>query len=121
MQITESDRVAIRSVIERQLEAFQNEDAISAFAFASPGIQQTFQTPENFLEMVKNYYGAVYRPRSVVFDDLAIVNDTLAQPVLLLGPDAVPVRALYLMERQLDSTWRIHGCHLVPIDDNFEL
>jgi Domain of unknown function (DUF4864) len=118
MQITESDRVVIRSVIESQLQAFQEDDAVSAFAFASPGIQETFQTPEKFLEMVKNYYKAVYRPRSVLFDDFAIVNGTLAQPVLLFGPDEVPVRALYLMEKQPDNTWKIHGCHLVPIEIN---
>lgn len=120
MQITDSDRVAIRNAIERQLQAFQNDDAVSAFAFASPGIQQTFQNPDNFIEMVKNYYQPVYRPRSVVFDDLAIVNGNLAQPVLLHGPDEIPIRALYLMEQQPDGSWRIHGCHLVPIAINPE-
>ncbi len=120
MQITETDRASIRIAIERQLQAFRNDDAVGAFAFASPGIQQTFQNPENFMQMVKNYYQPVYRPRSVIFDDLAVVNGSLAQPVLLLGPDEIPVRALYLMEKQLDGTWRIHGCHLVPIENAFE-
>lgn len=116
MQITDRDRTAIRSVIERQLEAFQNDDAIIAYSFASPGIQGTFQNPENFIQMVKTYYPAVYRPRSVLFDDIALVNGDLAQPVILLDPNGVPMRALYLMENQPDGSWRINGCYLVPIE-----
>jgi hypothetical protein len=38
MQITDSDRATIRSVVEKQLQAFQKDDAAGAFAFASPGI-----------------------------------------------------------------------------------
>jgi ketosteroid isomerase-like protein len=120
MQITQSDRAAIRIAIECQLQAFQDDDAIGAFAFASPGIQQTFQTPEKFVQMVKTYYQTVYRPRSVVFDDLAIVNGSLAQPVLLLGVDEVPKRAIYLMEKQPDGAWKINACHLVPIENSLE-
>lgn len=116
MEITDSDRTAIRLVIESQMQAFQNNDAVAAFSFASPGIQDTFKTPENFLEMVKTYYYAVYRPRSVVFDDLALVNGALGQPVLLLDPHGQPLRALYQMEKQSDGSWKINGCYLIPIE-----
>ncbi|MCL1475801.1 DUF4864 domain-containing protein [Argonema antarcticum] len=116
MQITDTDRIAIRGVIESQLEAFQIDDAITAFSFATPGIQATFQSPEMFMEMVTTHYQAVYRPRAVVFDDLAIVNGYLSQPVLLLDPDGVPMRALYVMENQPNGSWRIHGCYLVPVE-----
>jgi len=116
MQITDSDRAAIRFVIERQLEAFQHEDAFTAFSLATPGIQVTFQTPENFMEMVRSSYEAVYRPRSVIFENLAIVNGALAQPVLVLDPEGNPRRALYQMEKQPDGSWRINGCFLVPIE-----
>lgn len=116
MQITDSDRTAIRFVVERQLEAFQNDDAVAAFSFASPGIQQTFQNPQKFMQMVRSSYQAVYRPRSVLFENLAIVNGALAQAVLLLDPEGVPRRALYQMEKQLDGSWRINGCFLVPVE-----
>uniref|UniRef100_UPI00403F8DA0 DUF4864 domain-containing protein n=1 Tax=Microcoleus sp. OTE_8_concoct_300 TaxID=2964710 RepID=UPI00403F8DA0 len=52
MLISESDRATIRSVVEKQLQAFQKDDAAGAFAFASPGIQQQFRTAENFMHMV---------------------------------------------------------------------
>ncbi|MCL1466691.1 DUF4864 domain-containing protein [Argonema galeatum] len=116
MQITDTDRITIRCVIESQLEAFQIDDEITAFSFATPGIQATFQSAEMFMEMVRAHYQAVYRPRAVVFDDLAIVNGYLSQPVLLLDPDGVPMRALYVMENQPNGSWRIHGCYLVPVE-----
>jgi hypothetical protein len=116
MEFTETDRVTIRSVIERQLQAFQNDDARGAFAFASPGIQTQFGFPENFMHMVKTAYPAVYRPRSVLFEELKTIRGVLTQLVLLLDPEGVPMRALYLMEKQPDKSWRINGCYLVPVD-----
>jgi hypothetical protein len=116
MKITESDRAAIRSVIERQLQAFQNGDAMGAFAFATPGIQRQFGSSENFMRMVQTAYPAVYRPRSVLFEDLIHMKEALTQPVLLLDPEGVLVRAIYLMEKQPDATWRINGCYLVPVE-----
>lgn len=116
MEVTETDRSAIRSVIEHQLQAFQNDDAVGAFAFASPGIQTRFESPENFMHMVKTIYHAVYRPRSVLFEDLTKMGGVLTQPVLLLDHEGVLLRALYLMEKQANSTWRINGCYLIPVE-----
>jgi hypothetical protein len=115
MLISESDRATIRSVVEQQLQAFQKDDAAGAFAFASPGIQQQFGTAENFMYMVKNAYEAVYRPRSVLFENLATVEGLPAQPVLLLDSEGIPIRAIYLMEKQFDKSWRINGCYLVSL------
>mgnify|MGYP005841796305 CR=1 FL=1 len=116
MEVTATDRAEIRSVIERQLKAFQNDDAIGAFAFASPGIQMRFKSPENFMEMVKTAYQAVYRPRSVLFEDLTKMGGVLTQPVLLLDAEGVLMRALYLMEKQADASWRINGCYVIPVE-----
>jgi Domain of unknown function (DUF4864) len=74
-----------------------------------------FQTPMNFMQMVRQSYQPVYRPRSVVFEDLTLVQDLPTQPVLLLSPEGSPVRALYLMENRTTGAWRITGCYLVPL------
>lgn len=106
----ESDRDAIRSVIQQQLEAFQNNEAVAAFAFATPEIQSKFETPENFLSMVRQFYPAVYRPRSVLFEDLTELEAMPAQPVLLLDQGGQVVKVVYVMQRQFDGCWRIAGC-----------
>jgi hypothetical protein len=116
MIVNDKDSIAIRTVIESQLAAFQQDDAEAAFAFASPVIQQQFQTAENFLRMVMLNYPAVYRPRSVFFEKITTVQDNITQPVLLLSPHGVPLRALYFMEKQPDDTWRINGCILVSVE-----
>lgn len=116
MYLTDADRSAIRSVIESQLQAFQRNDACGAFDLASPGIREAFRTAESFMQMVKQSYPSVYRPRSVIFEELTQLQGMPAQPVLLLGEADVPVRALYLMEQQSDRDWKINGCYLVPIE-----
>ncbi len=117
MQITETDRTAIRLTIERQIIAFQKDDAKEAFAFATPAIKDQFKTPEIFIQMVKKAYQAVYRPRSVLFETFSIMQGLPTQSVLLLNAEGVPVRAFYLMEKQPDSTWKINGCYLAPLEN----
>ena len=116
MEVTDNDAITIRSLIEHQLAAFQKDDAQGAFTFASPGIQAQFGTSENFIQMVKISYPAVYRPRSVFFEKITTIQGNITQPVLLLAPDGVPFRALYFMEKQPDNTWRINGCFLVSVE-----
>lgn len=108
-----ADRNAIRGVIESQIAAFHRDDGPGAFAFASPNIKRMFGTPENFMKMVRRGYPEVYGSRSVAFGDLMRVEDTLLQIVDIIGPDGMPVRAVYEMERQPDGSWQIDGCQLL--------
>jgi Domain of unknown function (DUF4864) len=112
-----ADAAAIRQVIEEQIQAFKRDDGSSAFAYASPMIQGKFQTPENFMAMVRTAYPQVYRPRTVEFQDLADSAQGPIQEVIVVGPDGVPVMALYIMEREADGSWRINGCYLTRISD----
>lgn len=115
MELTTTDQMAIRSVIEQQLQAFQQNNADLAFSFASPGIQAQFKTPEEFAEMVEESYLPVYRPRSVMFEDIIRIDGKIAQQVVLMGPDGNLFNAFYLMQRQDDESWRINGCYLAPV------
>ncbi len=112
-----ADGNAIVAVIQSQLAALQADQAAKAFSFASPGIQSMFGTPDRFMQMVRSGYAAVYRPREVQFLDLVIDQGELAQRVLFVGPDGVPVLAYYYMERQPDGSWRISGVTLRKSDD----
>jgi hypothetical protein len=108
---------AIHDVIQSQLDAFQRDDAATAYSFAAPSIKQMFTTPEIFMEMVKTGYQPVYRPREVEFRDLKVENGALLQDVFLVGPDGQPVIARYSMEKQPDGNWRINGCWFVKAPD----
>ena len=112
-QVPPADAAAIRDVIGRQLDALQRDDAPAAFAFASPGIQGQFGTPDRFLDMVSRSYPSVHHPRSVEYTGLEYSDGRIVQQVELVGPDGQPHLALYEMERYGDG-WRIAGCVLVP-------
>ncbi len=116
--VSEADQAQIRAVIADQLAAFQRDDAQAAFAYASPAIRQKFQTPDIFMAMVKTGYAPVYRPRKVEFRDVVDLYGFPTQRVFLVGPDGVPVIALYPMERQSDGSWKIDGCYLMRAEGN---
>ena len=112
-QVTGSDVAEIRAVIHRQIDAFRRDDAHSAFALVSPGVQQTFGTPERFLETVRMAYRAVYRPASVSFLELVVMSGEVVQPVQVTDRAGGVWLAYYAMQRQKDGSWRTNGCHLV--------
>src|ERR1700754_3090764 len=70
--LSDTDRAAIRDVIGRQVEAFRRDDGDAAFGFASPTIQRMFGSSDIFMDMVRQGYQPVYRPR--VFDFAEIVE-----------------------------------------------
>jgi hypothetical protein len=108
MEITDSDCVTIRSIIEQQLQVFQTENSPAAFVLAIPDIQAQFQTPENFMRIVKTGYSPVYRPRPVLFETISTIQGNITQSILLLSPDGIPVRAIYLVKKQPGHTWKLN-------------
>lgn len=111
-QVSEPDRSAIRDVIERQIEAFRRDDGAAAFGYASPSIQGMFGSPDTFMDMVRQGYRPVYRPRAVEFREIVTLQGMPTQKVHVIGPDGRPVTAFYPMSRQADGSWRIEGCYL---------
>ncbi len=108
--VGEADDAAIRTVVEAQLQAFQNDDASAAFAKASPTIQQLFRTPEGFMAMVRHGYASVYRPQMVELLDIVTFRGQPTLRVYVVGPDGRAAIANYLMQQQPDGSWRINGC-----------
>lgn len=107
------DGAAVRSVIERQLDAFRRDDGVAAFGYAAPNIKSRFGTVENFMAMVRQGYPPVYRPRSYVFTELKVSGPELEQRVSIVGPDDDDWIAIYTLERQPDGNWQITSCRLV--------
>ena len=111
-QVSQSDQTAIRDVIESQVEAFRLDDGAAAFGYASPNIQGMFGTAETFMDMVRQGYQPVYRPRTFEFREIVTLHGMVTQKVHVIGPDGRPVTAFYPMAQQPDGSWRIEGCYL---------
>ncbi len=108
------DWAQIRSVISGQIEAFRRGDGKAAFSYASPGIRETFKTPDHFIDMVRNTYPAVYRPASIAFLESSMVHGAPVQTVQISDSEGAVWIAVYTMQRQKDRSWKIHACQLLP-------
>ena len=118
LSLSDSDRAAIRDIIGKQVEAFQRDDGPAAFGYASPAIQGMFGTPEIFMDMVRQGYQPVYRPRAFEFREIVERDGQPTQKVQVIGPDGRPVTAFYPMTQLPDGSWRINGCYLKAPDEH---
>ena len=110
--ITADEENEIKSIVNQQLKAFQNDDFEKAYSFASPTIKKMFSSPEVFRKMVIGGYQAVYRPQSIKIGSVEIIKGVATLKVYLVDPNGEFVTANYLMEKQEDGEWLIGGCIL---------
>ncbi len=111
--IDDGDRTALRSLVERQIDAFRHDDGATAFSFASPGLREMFGDPDRFMSMVRDGYRPVYRPRSYVFGP---EKDAATGPELSLriqDEAGADWEAVYSFEKDPEGAWHISGCRLV--------
>ena len=116
--LSPADRTAIRDIIQSQVEAFRRDDGDAAFGYASPSIRNMFGTSEIFMDMVRQGYQPVYRPRVFDFREIVTLHGQVTQKVHVVGPDGRPVTAFYPMVQLPDGTWRINGCYLQAPDEH---
>jgi len=110
--VSSGDRAAIRAIIQSQVDAFRRDDGDAAFGVASPTIRGMFGTSEMFMDMVRQGYQPVYRPKVFDFGEIVTLHGQVTQKVNVVGPDGRPVTAFYPMTQLPDGTWRIDGCYL---------
>jgi hypothetical protein len=112
--LSDSDKSAFQSIINRQIEAFRADDGNTAYGFAAPMIQRIFPNPDMFMNMVRNKYQPVYRPQSYTFGASGFsASGRPIQRVTIVGPDGITYEAIYTFEQQPDGTWQINGCAIV--------
>ncbi len=117
-ELSRQDQQSMQSVITEQLQAFAVDNGDKAFSFAAPLIKEAFSDTDTFMLMVKRGYGPAYRNKSYSFGESFV--DHMARPsqrVRLTALDGKGYEAIYTLERQADGSWKISGCHLVPVSD----
>lgn len=102
-----------QGIIQNQIAAFLNDDAKTAYSFASPTIRGKFPNETAFFDMVKKGYGPVYRPGNFAFGRSKVEGDMVVQEVLISGPDGKDWTALYQLLKQPDGSYKINGVHMV--------
>ena len=118
-KLAEPDAIAVRSVIEAQLEAFAADDAERAFSYASTGIRAQFGDASTFMAMVRGGYPMVVRPAAVSFflpqaePEAAPAEANARQNVHFRDREGRLWMATYVLERLAGAGWRISGCTVV--------
>jgi hypothetical protein len=107
------DVAAAQGVIRSQVEAFSHDDAVAAYSYAAPAIQNLFPQPDIFMAMVRGSYAPVYRHKSFEFGEARASDGQIAQRVHIVDADGVPWEALYTLEQQADGSLKITGCTLL--------
>jgi hypothetical protein len=102
------DAAGIRAVIDRQFEAFDKDDFVEAFGYASPGIRRVFETPEGFAAMIEHGYPMVQHPSETRFLELREIGGALWQKVLVRDEGGV-FHVLDYKMIMVGGAWRIDG------------
>lgn len=110
--ITAADAVAIHAVVQLQLDALAEDDAVVAFELATPAKRLQIGTPDNFMRLIKENYNPIYRHSRAIFSSPQLVNGNALQIVRLTDRNSQVWLAIFWMQRH-EGSWRIDGCHLL--------
>jgi hypothetical protein len=105
-----------RALIERQLDAFERDDAAAAYALAAPTIKDMFSDADHFIAMVRDHYAPVYRHRSADFGAFKESGNDASLEATLVDQDNVVWTALYSFRRVPNGDWLISGCVLAKAE-----
>ena len=111
--ITTADAIAINKVVQSQLDAFSNDDAVRAFELATPEKRMLIGSPDNFLRLIKEEYNPIYRYQRVIFSSPEVINGDAIQIVRVTDGYSRVWLAVFWMQQGEDSMWRIDGCQLL--------
>jgi hypothetical protein len=110
--ITTADAIAIHEVVESQLAAFANDDAMSAFELATPEKRLLLGTPDKFLRIIKEQYSPIYRFSNIIFMRPEVIEGEPIQIVRVTDSEGKVWVAVFWMQQEEDNSWKVDGCQL---------
>lgn len=111
-----ASEIGFVAVISSQIKAFKSDDVELAFSFASPKVQTTFGTAQNFGVMVQNLYPMIWRPADFKFLRQKSEGSIGLQEVIFFDGSGKSFTFAYDMINISDS-WRINGVYRIETDD----
>lgn len=102
----------IEGTIDSQFEAFKADDFATAFTYATPSLQQLFQSRQNFQRMVTQGYPMVWRPAEVRYLELRERGGAMWQKVQITDAKGFTHILDYKME-ETDMGWRIGAVQIL--------
>ena len=116
MYITENDKIVIRQLVEKQLQAFKKNDWDTAFSLTSPSIQNKLE-PSSFITTIKQKYNAIVDPRSIMFQGFTLIDDYPALTSMIMDQNGQLTQGIFIVEYQHGFDWCICGYKLLSVDE----
>ena len=101
-------------IIESQIQAFLDENAELAYSYAAPLIKTKFNSPQDFMYMVKNYYEPVYNPKQFQFIDAKYFEGAVFHQLQVISQKDESFLATYSLIQD-EGKWKISGCAVYPM------
>ena len=101
-------------IIESQIQAFLDENAELAYSYAAPLIKMKFNSPLEFMSMVKNYYEPVYNPKQFYFIDSKYFEGAIYHQLQVISQQNESFLATYSLIQD-EGIWKISGCAVYPM------
>ncbi len=101
--------LAIRRVIEQQLEAIRKDDAERALSFASPNIRRAFRDAATFMALLAKEYAPIIKWDKATFLDLRSKEDHYVQRVKLIDKKGKVSVANYALVKADTGEWFVAG------------
>src|SRR4249920_1233869 len=79
----QASTLAVRAVIERQIDALRKDDAQAAFAFVAPRLKQRFADSAMYMRVIRSQFPAILTARIASFGDMRETSYGTAQMVTL--------------------------------------
>jgi len=111
--LTTADITAIRQAVKAQLEAFAKGDAATAFALATSEKRMMIGSADNFMQLIRESYEPIYRNKVLIFSEPKVVEGMALQTVRVTDSHSRVWVAIFWMQQDEESNWKIDGCHLV--------
>ncbi len=103
-----------QSIIESQIQAFLDENAELAYSYAAPLIKMKFNSPQEFMYMVRNYYEPVYNPKQFQFLDAKYFEGAIFHQLQVISQTNESFLATYSLIQD-EGKWKISGCAVYPM------
>ena len=103
-----------QSIIESQIQAFLDENAELAYSYAAPLIKMKFNSPREFMYMVRNYYEPVYNPKQFQFLDAKYFEGAIFHQLQVISQKNESFLATYSLIQD-EGKWKISGCAVYPM------
>lgn len=118
-EVTHAQVSQARAVVQAQLDAFADDDAVKAFLLSSQSVRERFGSPDRFIAMIRRRYPMVFRPASVAFLKPQWEDSDLMQPVQMTDAQGSGWLATFRLQPQTKGPWLIAGCRVEPSEGSF--